>query len=301
MRKKYIFVIPILISLGLCAVGFYLLRGHNFGIMDPKGPIAAQQKNLIIFTIILSLIVVIPVFALTIFIALKYRATNKKATYTPTWDGNRRLELTWWAIPMAIIFVLAVVTWRTSHSLDPYKPIASDVRPVRVQVVALQWKWLFIYPEQRVASLNYLAIPEDTPIEFEITADAPMNSFWIPQLGGQIYAMPGMQTKLHLLANEPGTYRGSSANLSGEGFAGMHFDTVSMTRSGFDQWTHSLKQLPDQLTWDMYTEQAKPSKDAPVHYFSQTDSDLFDRIIHTYMSSHDMPANDTMEPMHHEH
>ena len=187
-----------------------------------------------IFAALLSLVVVIPVFAMTIYIVWRYRESNQKAKYSPDWDHNSKVETIWWLIPTLLIVVLSVVTWNSSHSLDPFKPIKSSVKPLRVQVIALQWKWLFIYPEQGVASTNILELPVDRPINFEVTADAPMNSFWIPQLGGQIYAMAGMSTQLHLMASEAGTYAGASANLSGKGFAKMKFDTKAVQFFGHE-------------------------------------------------------------------
>src|SRR5688572_21939694 len=177
----------------------WLVLGANVAVLEPAGSIAERQRGLIIFASLLSLIVVVPVFALTFYIAWKYRASNKKAKYTPDWDHHTGIEALWWAIPLALITILSVITYKTSHELDPFRPIASDKKPLTVQVVALQWKWLFIYPEQNIASVNFVQFPEDRPVNFQITSDAPMNSFWIPQLGGQMYAMSGMNTKLHLI------------------------------------------------------------------------------------------------------
>jgi cytochrome o ubiquinol oxidase subunit 2 len=229
------------------------------------------------------LIVVIPVFVLTFGIAWKYRASNTKAKYSPDWDHNRTAETIWWLIPTAIIGVLAIITWQSSHDLDPYKALDSARKPVTVQVVALQWKWLFIYPEQGIASVNMLEFPEDTPVNFEITGDAPMNSFWIPQLGGQVYAMAGMTTKLHLMADKPGNYDGSSANLSGQGFAGMRFTAKAVTQADFDAWTTSMRRSPTALTTSEYNNLAKPSENNAVKSYVATEPDLYDRIIMKYM------------------
>lgn len=273
-----------------------LLQHKNVAILQPAGTIASQQRDLIIFASVLSLFVIIPVFVLLGFILWRYRDGNVKAKYRPNWDNNRTLETIWWGLPMFIILILAVVTWKTSHSLDPYRALDSKTKPLTVQVIALQWKWLFIYPEQNIATVNYLQIPEDTPINFEITSDAPMNSFWIPQLGGQIYAMTGMETKLHLMADEPGTYRGMSANISGEGFAGMNFAVVSTTNSDFNDWVQSVWQSPTSLTKDIYSELAKPSKDQPITLYSSRDQDLFDTVMMKYMGSHTAHESTTTEP-----
>jgi len=186
-----------------------------------------------------------------------------------------------------IILILAVLTWNSSHDLDPFKPIVSDKPPITIQVVALQWKWLFIYPQQNIASVNIIQFPNQTPINFEVTADAPMNSFWIPQLGGQIYAMPGMSTQLHLMADTEGTYRGSSANISGKGFAGMNFSAKSTSQADFDQWVALVHQTRNNLSLAKYNNLAKPSQNNPLSYYSSSQSGLYDRVVMKYM----MPAS----------
>ena len=166
-----------------------------------------------------------------------------KAKHAPDWEHNYIAEYCWWGVPIVIIVILAVTTWKSSHDLNPFKPIESEKKPLAIQVVALHWKWLFIYPEQGIATVNFVQFPEKTPINFEITSDAPMNSFWIPQLGGQIYAMPAMRSKLHLIANEIGSFRGVSANISGKGFAGMTFTAKSSSEEDFDAWVQSGKTI----------------------------------------------------------
>jgi cytochrome o ubiquinol oxidase subunit 2 len=288
MGKKYGLPLIILLALigGLIAVS--LMHASDLAVLNPRGTIAQQQFNLILFTASLSLVIVIPVFALTFYIVWKYRvgnkASNKKAKYTPDWDGNRVLEGIWWLVPLLLISILAVVTWKTSHSLDPYKALSSDKKPVTVQVIALQWKWLFIYPEQHIASVNYVQFPKDTPVNFEITADAPMNSFWIPQLGGQVYAMSGMATQLHLQASQVGEYKGSSANLSGEGFSGMTFIAKATTQSHFDSWVKAMQEVPEKLDHATYDKLAAPSKDMPPTYYSSADPQLYDTVIMKYMT-----------------
>jgi cytochrome o ubiquinol oxidase subunit 2 len=282
MRKKVIIGLGIVLALAAISVtAVFLLRGHDIAVLNPEGEIAQKQLNLIIFASALSLLIVIPVFSLTGYIVWKYRI-DKKSRYNPDWDQSRAAETIWWVVPMLLILVLSVVTWKSSHQLDPYKPIVSDKPPITVQVIALQWKWLFIYPQQHIASVNYLQIPEKTPINFEITADAPMNSFWIPKLGGQVYAMAGMQTKLHLMANQTGDYHGSSANISGSGFAGMKFIVRTTTSSTFMDWTNTLRQRPD-LNSAEYDQLAKPSKDTPPTYFSIKDTTLYDKVMMEYM------------------
>jgi cytochrome o ubiquinol oxidase subunit 2 len=273
----------------------YLLAHLDTIVLHPAGIIGEKQRNLLLFTTILAMFVVVPVFILTFFIAYKYRASNTKATYSPNWNTHRLLETLWWGIPCAIIFVLAVITWQSSHALDPYRPLDSTTKPVRVQVVALPWKWLFIYPDQQIATLNYLNVPEKTPINFEITADAPMNSFWVPALGGQVYAMSGMTTRLHLQANKPGTFAGVSANLSGEGFADMRFAVTAMKESDFTDWYKSLQNSSNKkLDTATYTTMAVPGTSVTIKDYRLENTELYNDIIMKYMT----PSTD--RDMHHE-
>ncbi len=327
MSKKTTWPIKTIIGIGLSAVLtaliMYLLSGKTIAVLQPAGTIADQQKQLILWTCALSLVVVVPVFIMTFYIVWKYRASskNKKSRYSPDMHSNALAETIWWLVPLVLILILAIVTWVTSHKLDPYRPLDSSIKPVRVQVVALNWKWLFIYPDQRIATVNYLQIPTHTPIDFSITADAPMNSFWIPRLGGQVYAMAGMTTQLHLMAGKEGVYRGSSANLSGEGFSGMTFNTKAAGRSDFDKWVQSVQQSGHGLTAEAYSQLARPSKDMPVTVYGSYDKGLYDTIQMKYMmpssgsngngaashrnkandmpAGHDMSAMDHMEHMQH--
>lgn len=276
---------------GLLCVLFYMISDNLFAVLEARGVIAQQQKDLLIFATLLMLLIIVPVFFMTFYFAYKYREGNKKSRYTPNWDTNKQIEFAWWAVPFVIIFILSVVAFRTSHSLDPYKPINAEIKPINVQVVALQWKWLFIYPEQNLATVNYLQLPKDTPIIFSITSDAPMNSFWIPQLGGQIYAMPGMSTKLNLMANEVGTYRGSSANISGEGFAKMAFEVNVGSEVDFYQWVAKSKTLKQNLSMSTYRQIALPSSDGPELTYSSVDKQLYDMVLMKYM----MPDHDGMK------
>ncbi len=271
--------------------GFFSYANANeIAVFAPKGMIALQERNLIITTTLLMLIVVIPVIVLMFFFAWKYRATNKKAKYTPDWASNETLEAIWWAIPGVIILVLAVITWKSTHELDPYKPLNSSVKPITIQVVALDWKWLFIYPEQHIATVNLVEFPAGTPINFEITADAPMNSFWIPELGGQIYAMPGMKTRLHLIATDVGTFSGTSANFSGPGFSGMKFAARSVSQSEFLEWVSAVKYATSTLTNDEYLRLSAPSKNNPVSLYASVLDGLYDKIIMKFMT----PEKDLM-------
>ncbi len=277
-------------SIGMLSIfaSTVLLSGCNSAILDPKGAIGLEQRTLILTAIGLMLIVVIPVIIMAFAFAWKYRASNTNAKYSPNWSHSNKVEAVVWTIPIIIIAILATITWKTTHQLDPFKPIVSNEKPMTVEVVSLDWKWLFIYPEQGIATVNELVIPKDVPVQFKVTSNSVMNSFFIPQLGGQIYAMAGMQTQLHLIANEAGTYKGISANYSGSGFSGMKFNAIATpTRADFDAWVAKVKQAPNQLaTPDDFKKLAADSIDNPVEYFSTVQPNLFKEIIHQY--SHDM-------------
>lgn len=279
-------VIPILFILltGLAFAVTSLLSGiGDFSVLSPKGKIAADEKNLIVFGTALSLVVVLPVYAMTVFIVWKYRAGNKKAKYRPDFDHSRLLEGIWWGGPLILILILSVVTFKSSHDLDPVKPLAAEEKQMTIQVVAMNWKWLFIYPEENIATVNYLQIPVDQPIKFQITGDSAMNSFWIPSLGGQIYAMAGMSTQLHLQADKMGEYRGSSANISGRGFSGMNFTVKATSKYEYNQWVNNVKKTAHHLTNEEYEHLSRPSVDHPSATYASADSDLYVNIIRKYV------------------
>jgi cytochrome o ubiquinol oxidase subunit 2 len=274
------------ILIGLIIVDIFVLvtQGRDVPVLNPHGLIADQQRDLIVLTTGLGLLVIIPVFIMLFGIAWRYRATNTKARYEPDFASHRGFEALWWGIPCAIILILGVITVVSTHALDPYKPIDSQVAPVKIQVVSLNWKWLFIYPDQQVATLNYLNIPKDTPIAFTITSDATMNSFWIPALAGQVYAMSGMTTQLHLIADGAGTYNGSSANISGDGFADMTFKVNSMSEADFTAWAKNAATSGTQLTSAAYDKLAQPSRGLPETTFMLVDTNLYNEIIMKYMA-----------------
>lgn len=287
MKRNARLVVFVLMLLAIVAIAVTFLHNAHIPVLQPRGEVASKERQLIFFALLLSVIVVLPVFVLTFMIVWRYRIGNKKAKYTPDVGGNRILETTWWLIPSVIIVALSILTWRSSHQLDPYRPLASNVKPIKIQVVALDWKWLFIYPDQRVASVNLVQFPTNVPVDFEITADAPMNSFWIPQLGGQVYAMSGMRTQLHLMASKNGDYRGSSANISGKGFAGMVFTARASSQADFNTWVTNAQHSTNALDQATYGTLAKPSERNPQTTYALTDENLYNDIVMKYMTPGD--------------
>lgn len=294
MLKKALWVgVPITMLVLVIGMMIWASGSATMSVIDTKGAIGNAERNTLYTATLIMLLIVIPVFILTFIIAIKYRATNKKSKYTPEWDSSKRLELIWWGLPILIVTVLSVIAWQTSHSLDPYKAIDSEKKPLQVQVVALQYKWLFIYPEHKVASINELAIPIDRPVEFTITSDAPMNSFWIPQLGGQIYAMAGMSTKLHLMADKEGDYNGVSANLSGEGHAHMDFITKARSERSFNEWIRSALSSKTVLNDALYEEVRKPEHYDKVTFMRLEETALYDKVVSRYSDSRMKNKQDT--------
>lgn len=283
MSRKTNLAIFVLVALAVTSLGIYYLTRVNIPILDPSGPVGQKERGLIVLAVLLSLIVVVPVYFMLIFFAWKYREGNKKARYDPHFNHSRVIESVWWGVPLAIIAILAVATYKSSHELDPAKPLASAKRPMTIQVVALQWQWLFIYPKEGIATTNVVRFPEKTPVEFNITSDAPMNSFWLPKLGSQIYAMSGMSTKVNLMADGIGNYNGSSANISGKGFADMTFLASSVSDTDFSEWVGLVKQYHDPLTLSSYKVLAKPAKNQPARYFSSVEDNLYHSVVNKYL------------------
>jgi cytochrome o ubiquinol oxidase subunit 2 len=233
---------------------------------------------------------------LTLVFAWRYRASNTKATYAPSWAHSNRIEIVVWSIPCVIVAFLAVLIWRTTHTLDPYRPLVSETRPLRVEVVALNWKWLFLYPDYGIASVNRLEVPVDTPIDFKITSQSIMNSFFIPQLGSQVYAMAGMQTQLHLVADTPGTYAGLSSAFSGPGFSDMHFNAVAASRPEFEAWVHQAQNSSLSLDDAAYAALTQPSEKNPVTLYANAAPGLFDRILASYAPAGTMRMSSDATP-----
>ncbi|MHB1221135.1 MAG: ubiquinol oxidase subunit II [Gammaproteobacteria bacterium] len=274
-----------------------MLSGCKAALLNPKGMIAADEKHIMLTSVWLMLIVVIPVFILTFAFCWRYRASNTKATYSPNWSHSTTLEIIWWSIPCVIIAILGVITWVSSYRLDPYKSLATNgAKPVVIQAISLEWKWLFIYPDEHVATVNYVNIPVGVPVQFLITAEGPMNSIQIPQLAGQIYAMAGMQTKLNLIADAPGDYRGMAANFTGEGFSDMNFIVHAGTPDEFHQWVKTAQASPSKLTMAEYDRLVKPSQRNVVQYYSSAGKEIFEASIMKYMMPmHDMKSPDEKE------
>ncbi|OZT76141.1 ubiquinol oxidase subunit II [Vreelandella boliviensis] len=273
-----------LVLLALCL----FLAGCSSALLDPKGQVGAEQRTLILTAFGLMLIVVIPVIAMTLLFGWRYRRSNSVAKYLPDWAHSNVIEAVVWIVPCAIIAVLALLTWKTSHSLDPHKPLESDVAPIEIQAVALDWKWLFIYPEQGIASVNEVAFPVDTPVRFRVSSGSVMNAFFIPHLGSQIYAMAGMDNDVHLIADETGSYPGRSTNYSGAGFSGMTFEAKVTTPADFDAWVETVRDASQTLTYpEAYEALAEPSESNPVEYFSAISPSLYESILKSFHTGGD--------------
>jgi cytochrome o ubiquinol oxidase subunit 2 len=282
MKRKRYFVFCAFLP--LCAAAF--LGGcSDIILFDPKGPIGSAERFIIIVAIALMLIVVIPVHVMAFLFSRRYRASNTEAIYTPKWSYSAKIDLAIWLVPVAIVTALGILAWRESHHLNPYKPIYSSINPTRIEAVSLDWKWLFIYPDHNIATVNQLVFPAKVPLSFRITSDTVMTSFFIPQLGSQIYAMAGMQTRLHLMAEEAGVYFGQNQQFSGRGFADMNFKAIAVSGEEFQGWLEKARESPDTLDLARFEDLEKPTVGYPVTYFSTVKPDLFDYIIRQYIPS----------------
>jgi cytochrome o ubiquinol oxidase subunit II len=255
------------------------LCGCNEGILDPKGPIAAAERELLMNSVAIMLVVVVPVIIATLGFAWWYRSSNPRAVRSLDLAYEGRIEFVTWSIPALIVILLGGVSWISSHQLDPRAPLAGAAPPLQVDVVALDWKWLFIYPDQGIATVNQLVVPAAAPVEFRLTSATVMNSFFVPQLGSQIYTMSGMETHLHLLADSPGEYPGISANFSGDGFANMRFTVKAVPPGDFTAWVKQVSGTAPALDAAAYAALAKPSEGVPRATFSAVKPKLFERIL----------------------
>jgi cytochrome o ubiquinol oxidase subunit II len=274
------------LPLAILMIGVAALGGCAEGALDPKGPVASAEREILFNSLGIMLVIVIPTVLATLGVAFWFRASNERARYRPDFRYSGRVEMLVWSIPLMTVLLVGGVAWIGSHDLDPPKPIASTEKPLRVQVASLDWKWLFIYPDQGVASVNQLTIPVGTPVSFELTSSGVMNSFSVPQLAGQIYTMAGMVTRLNMRADYPGTYRGMSANFSGDGFADMHFDVEAVPPERFAQWVASTRSAGPALDAQAYADLVKPSKAVAPFTYRSIAPGLFTSMLSAGLQPH---------------
>lgn len=273
--------------IGFVALIVVLLNGRPITVFDPKGLIATEQLRLLIFAGVLPLVIAVPTLAFLYYTVWKYRETNPNAAYEPDKKHGKLFNFTIWALPATFMMTLGVVMWTGTHRLEPQKAIASETKTMTIQVVALRWKWLFIYPDQKIATVNFVQIPKDTPVRFELTADdAPMSAFWIPNLGGMLYAMTGHVNPLNLEGHTPGDYQGSVAEINGAGFAKMRFTARVSSKADFDEWVEDTRLSPNVLGEPEYDKLLKPSEDEPAAFYSSFEPKLYDKVLMKYMDSH---------------
>lgn len=273
------------LTAGLFLAMVFLLSGcsEQYIVLDPKGPIGESQKDLIIISTLLCAVIIIPVLIMTAIIVWRYRdRPGSKAKYKPNWEHNTKLEVTWWSIPIIIIIILGIVTVNYTYKLEPSRAIASEKEPITIQVTSMDWKWLFKYPGEDIATVNYVKFPEDVPVRFQLTSDTAMNSFWIPQLGGQLYSMSGMAMTLYLQADEQGSYYGSGANFNGKDFAQMTFKADAVSQEEYDAWIQEVKNDAPALTMEGYKKLARPGR-SDVQLFSSFPEGLFEYIVTQYV------------------
>ncbi len=265
-----------------------LLAGCDLLVLNAPGDIARQQGDLVITATLLMLIIIVPVIALTLLFAWRYRASNREATYRPDWDHSTQLELIIWAAPLLIIIALGAITWITTHTLDPYRPldrikpgqpVPADVKPLVIEAVSLDWKWLFFYPEQGIATVNEIAVPVDRPVQFKLTSATVMNAFYVPAFAGMIYTMAGMETQLNGVMNQAGVYDGFSSHYSGAGFSGMRFRFHGVSDADFDGWVQRVKASDKTLSREEYLQLAKPSEREPARHYGSADPSLYRAIL----------------------
>jgi cytochrome o ubiquinol oxidase subunit 2 len=297
-----------------------LLGGCDLVLLAPSGDVARQQSDIMIITTVIIALIIVPVMIAIAIVAWRYRASNKQAKYDPHWDHSPQLELWVWAGPLLVIIAVGAVSWIGTHQTDPYRaldrigsgrPVPADVKPLEVEVVSLRWKWLFLYPQYGIATVNELAAPVDRPIRFKLTGDTMMDSFFVPALVGQVYTMPGMQTILHGVINKPGEYDGFSANYSGTGFTDMRFKFHGLPTQDFDAWIGKVRAAGGDLDFAAYDKLREPSRAAPVQYYAKFDADLYHRVLNMCVrpgetcksqmmaaDAHGGEAMQDMQPMH---
>jgi cytochrome o ubiquinol oxidase subunit II len=262
-----------------CGVVSLVLASCSEGPLDPQGPVGKAERLILLDSTAIMLAVIVPVIVLILCFAWWFRSGNPRARYRPDWEYSGRIEMIVWAIPALLILFLGGITWVSTHDLDPPAPLQASAAPLQVEVVSVDWRWIFIYPQQGIASIDRLTVPAGVPIHFRLTSTSVMNSFFIPQLGSQIYTMPGMTTQLNLLADRPGTYAGLSAQFSGEGFSDMRFEAVALPAAEFQAWvdtTHAAGGVLDRPTFDQL---ARPSTEHTVRTYGEVTTGLFDSIV----------------------
>lgn len=264
-----------------------LLQGADVTLLNPKGLIAREETELIILSVAVMAIIAVPTLFFLYYFAWKYRESNTRATYNPNSSHGKLFAAGLWLLPTVFVIILAVFMWSATHRLEPQKALAETPnKPITIQVVAMRWKWLFIYPDQKIATVNFVQIPVNTPVRFELTADeAPMSSFWIPHWGGQLYAMTGHDNTLHLLADEEGDYPGSTAEINGRGFAGMRFVARASSTESFESWVQEVRRSPEVLDKSGYGELLKPSENNQPKHYSSFDTNLYAKVLMKYSGS----------------
>jgi cytochrome o ubiquinol oxidase subunit II len=262
-----------------CAAATSALAGCGGGVLDPRGPIGQANRTILLDSLAIMLAIVVPTILATLAIAWWYRASNRRARYLPDWEFSGSIELVVWFIPFLTIILLGGVTWIGSYQLDPWRPVPGKGAAIDIQVVSLDWKWLFIYPDERIATVNQIVVPVGFPLHFTLTSSSVMNTFFVPQLGSMIYTMNGMATQLNLRADHPGTYRGLSGHFSGDGFSGMHFDVRAVATEDYESWVASVRRGGGVLDDARYTALARQSLDVPPETFGDAAPNLFDRIV----------------------
>lgn len=281
--RSWLIIIVAFMIIDFALLLFYFVHGKNIALFNPQGAIAQEQHNLMMFTIKLVLIFAIPTVSFLFFTAWRYRESNLKVKRNPKARPNLLLVLIMWFVPSAFIVVLAVVMWPATHKLSPQNTIGSQNKTMTIEVISMRWKWLFIYPEQNIATVNFVQIPVGTPVQFEMTADeAPMSSFWIPNLGGQLYTMTSHSNRLNLIADKPGDYPGSTPEINGEGFSGMRFTARASSLADFDAWVAQVKQARTTLDKSAYNTLLKPSENTPTTMYASYQEDFYDTVLAKY-------------------
>jgi cytochrome o ubiquinol oxidase subunit 2 len=269
------------------------LAGCQAALLDPQGAVGDADKSILIGSVIIMLAIVLPTMAATLAFAWWYRSSNTRARYQPEFVYSGQLELITWAIPLLTILLLGGVAWVGSHDLDPAKPLPSKSDPLNIQVVSLDWKWLFIYPDQHVASVNRLVIPVGVPVHFALTSGSVMNAFFVPQLGSMIYTMNGMRTRLNLIADKPGTFLGLSSQYSGDGFSTMHFDAQALPADQFSAWVNTARGTGPALTAQSYKDLEKQSLSVKPFTYRDVEPDLFQKIVTQVLPPGPGPVEET--------